>query len=129
MTSKLFLRAARVRPAISSEYQKRYDEEHDDKDVGQDVDDRTPDRSLLRSGANEWRVEAGDDKVWVPANENRIDDLFPGHVEHGDVSPAERDEAQLSVTGDSHRLRRDSGVLACRRIQSAAQSKKPARNR
>ncbi len=66
---------------------------------------------MLRCGANDRRIEAGDDEVRVPTNENRIDDLFPRYVDHSDVSPTQRDEAQLSVAGNRDRLGRHTEII------------------
>src|SRR5438874_1113356 len=73
--------------AMSPEDQEGHDEERNHEDIGQDVDDRAPHGCLLWSGANHRRVEAGNNKVRVPTDKDRIDDLLPGHIEHSDIPP------------------------------------------
>src|SRR5438094_731679 len=102
---------------ISPEDQERHDKKRNHEDIGQDVDDRAPHRCLLRSGANHRRVETGNNKVRVPTNEDRIDDLLPRHIEHSNITPAQRNKAQLPVAGDRHRLRCNAEIISMIRLR------------
>src|SRR5579883_812761 len=73
---------------------------------------------LARTGwsACRRRIEAGDDKVRRPADSEGGDNGSSGKIEHDYLAIRERDKAELSIVGDSYRLRRTADRENTRRL-------------